>query len=164
MKFCEKCGKELADDAVVCMGCGCAVVPVVESVTEVPKGPFHSKKSVIATVLGGIGVVLPFLGIALAIPLGVWSNMLLSGACIAASVIGLVLAIKALRERTANSDTLALIALFIAIGGIVVSTVIGLIYTVLTVIWLIFIIVYGGTILSLFGFLWSILGLVATAY
>ena len=25
MKFCQKCGKELHDDAVVCMGCGCAV-------------------------------------------------------------------------------------------------------------------------------------------
>ena len=25
MKFCQKCGKELHDDAVVCIGCGCAV-------------------------------------------------------------------------------------------------------------------------------------------
>lgn len=25
MKFCSKCGKELSDEAVVCMGCGCAV-------------------------------------------------------------------------------------------------------------------------------------------
>ena len=25
MKFCTKCGKELVDDAVICIGCGCAV-------------------------------------------------------------------------------------------------------------------------------------------
>lgn len=25
MKFCEKCGKEIMDDAVVCPGCGCSV-------------------------------------------------------------------------------------------------------------------------------------------
>ena len=26
MKFCSKCGKELIDDAIICTGCGCAVV------------------------------------------------------------------------------------------------------------------------------------------
>ena len=26
MKYCTKCGKELIDEAVVCPGCGCAVV------------------------------------------------------------------------------------------------------------------------------------------
>lgn len=26
MKFCSKCGKEILDEAVVCPGCGCAVV------------------------------------------------------------------------------------------------------------------------------------------
>lgn len=25
MKFCSKCGKEIMDDAVICMNCGCAV-------------------------------------------------------------------------------------------------------------------------------------------
>ena len=25
MKFCSKCGKELADEAVICVGCGCEV-------------------------------------------------------------------------------------------------------------------------------------------
>ena len=25
MKYCQKCGKELVDEAVVCLGCGCAV-------------------------------------------------------------------------------------------------------------------------------------------
>ena len=27
MKFCQKCGKELVDEAVVCIGCGCSVAP-----------------------------------------------------------------------------------------------------------------------------------------
>ncbi len=26
MKFCQKCGKELVDDSIVCTGCGCSVV------------------------------------------------------------------------------------------------------------------------------------------
>ena len=26
MKYCQKCGKEIADEAVICTGCGCAVV------------------------------------------------------------------------------------------------------------------------------------------
>ena len=26
MKYCSKCGKELLDEAIVCTGCGCAVV------------------------------------------------------------------------------------------------------------------------------------------
>jgi hypothetical protein len=25
MKFCEKCGKEIMDEAVICPGCGCAI-------------------------------------------------------------------------------------------------------------------------------------------
>ena len=25
MKFCQKCGKEIIDEAVICPGCGCAV-------------------------------------------------------------------------------------------------------------------------------------------
>lgn len=25
MKFCQKCGKEILDEAIVCPGCGCAV-------------------------------------------------------------------------------------------------------------------------------------------
>ena len=31
MKFCQKCGKELHDDAVICTGCGCAVPDSKES-------------------------------------------------------------------------------------------------------------------------------------
>lgn len=34
MKFCQKCGKELDDGAVICTGCGCAV----KSVEKTEKG------------------------------------------------------------------------------------------------------------------------------
>ncbi len=39
MKFCEKCGKEIMDEAVLCPGCGCAVNKESEAtkVVEVPK-------------------------------------------------------------------------------------------------------------------------------
>ena len=39
MKFCEKCGKEIMDEAVLCPGCGCAVKKEAEAtkVVEVPK-------------------------------------------------------------------------------------------------------------------------------
>lgn len=34
MKYCEKCGKEIMEEAVVCPGCGCAVVKEIKK-TEV---------------------------------------------------------------------------------------------------------------------------------
>ncbi len=39
MKFCEKCGKEIMDEAVICPSCGCAVKKEAEAtkVVEVPK-------------------------------------------------------------------------------------------------------------------------------
>ena len=38
MKFCEKCGKEIMDEAVVCPGCGCATTTEATTVqVTVPK-------------------------------------------------------------------------------------------------------------------------------
>lgn len=34
MKFCQKCGKELLDQAVICPGCGCSCAP--QQTTAVP--------------------------------------------------------------------------------------------------------------------------------
>ena len=31
MKFCQKCGKEIVDEAVVCPGCGCAILEAKKS-------------------------------------------------------------------------------------------------------------------------------------
>ena len=30
MKYCEKCGKEIMEEEVVCPGCGCAVVKEIK--------------------------------------------------------------------------------------------------------------------------------------
>ena len=30
MKFCQNCGKEIADEAVICPGCGCAITKAKE--------------------------------------------------------------------------------------------------------------------------------------
>ena len=46
MKFCEKCGKELEDDAIVCMGCGCLASPPKQEPTpqQTSVSPTDSKK------------------------------------------------------------------------------------------------------------------------
>ena len=36
MKYCQKCGKELVDEAVVCVHCGCSVQPVQTGETDAP--------------------------------------------------------------------------------------------------------------------------------
>ncbi|MBQ8324456.1 MAG: hypothetical protein IJY89_01360 [Clostridia bacterium] len=40
MKYCSKCGKELFDEAVICVGCGC---PVKSAATKNETDPEHSK-------------------------------------------------------------------------------------------------------------------------
>jgi len=42
MKYCSKCGTQLADEAVFCSGCGCAVKTAAASVPAKPAG---SKKT-----------------------------------------------------------------------------------------------------------------------
>ena len=56
MKFCEKCGKELFEEAVICTGCGCRVsnsnaVATANVVIE------SKKKTQVSLVLGIIGIV-----------------------------------------------------------------------------------------------------------
>lgn len=55
MKYCEKCGKEIMDEAVVCPNCGCAttkVQPATQTTVEVPK------KAKTASVLGILSLLL----------------------------------------------------------------------------------------------------------
>ena len=53
MKFCQKCGKEIMDEAVVCPGCGCAIKnDVAPTKIAVPK----SAKS--AQIFGILSVLL----------------------------------------------------------------------------------------------------------
>lgn len=37
--FCQKCGKEINDEAVVCVGCGCPVKPLQSATTTTPSYP-----------------------------------------------------------------------------------------------------------------------------
>jgi len=50
--FCSKCGAEINDEAVVCVKCGCSVVPAYKTSAEIdnPDGSF------------GIGFILGFFG------------------------------------------------------------------------------------------------------
>ncbi len=52
MKYCETCGKELADDAVVCTGCGVAVPEKTANAASAPS----SSLSIVSIVLGAIGI------------------------------------------------------------------------------------------------------------
>lgn len=52
MKFCEKCGKELNDQAVVCPNCGCAVEKKESAPTAIPK------KAKNARIFGILGLLL----------------------------------------------------------------------------------------------------------
>lgn len=50
MKFCSKCGKEIAEDALVCPGCGCETENVEGSKTAKDKKRM-SKKKIILTII-----------------------------------------------------------------------------------------------------------------
>ena len=55
--FCTKCGKEIADEAVICIGCGCAVKNS-KNVSAVQK---TEDKTQTAVILGIVGIVFAWL-------------------------------------------------------------------------------------------------------
>ncbi|MEK6528143.1 MAG: zinc ribbon domain-containing protein [Nitrospirota bacterium] len=61
--FCEKCGKEIADDAVICIGCGRALRPVIMR----PAMDTRVKRTSLGLLLGSLigGGILSFIGIGL---------------------------------------------------------------------------------------------------
>ena len=69
MKFCEKCGKQLEDDAIVCMGCGCSTVEnkvsSFEDLNAQEKKPV--RLSLVSTILGIVGILSGPIGILLGI-------------------------------------------------------------------------------------------------
>lgn len=79
--FCSKCGKEISNDAVICINCGCAVQKVATPATN---SSFNSgKKSQVSLVLGIIGIV------------SAWLFALVGHIT---SIIGIILGIKEYRE------------------------------------------------------------------
>ena len=70
MKYCSKCGAELADDAVVCTKCGCAVENTAQqpqqqtTATPAKEGKVLGILAIIFGALGGIlGLILSIIGI-----------------------------------------------------------------------------------------------------
>jgi len=62
MKYCEKCGKEIMDEAVICPGCGCAVGKSVNSTNTVPQNKalentFVPKSAKTASIFGVLSIV-----------------------------------------------------------------------------------------------------------
>lgn len=70
MKFCSKCGKELMDEAVICIGCGCAV-EITQSIVSEPssmptnaptlqKPTYKSLSMIFQAILAAAAIVLLF--------------------------------------------------------------------------------------------------------
>lgn len=59
MKFCSKCGKEIADEAVVCIHCGCAIYNVH------PNAPSNEKEDKADAALVVLCVLFPLVGLIL---------------------------------------------------------------------------------------------------
>ena len=59
MKFCSKCGKELVDEAVICINCGCSVASPTASNTNVAANDAPN------TGLGVLGFFIPIVGLIL---------------------------------------------------------------------------------------------------
>lgn len=108
MKYCEKCGKEIIDEAVICPGCGCPVKNNgVKTSSSVPGG--NGKKIQKSLILGVIGIVFAWL-------------FALVGHVV--SIIGIIIGVKEYKETNKN------IGMIISIIGEVcsiVSSIIGVV-------------------------------------
>ena len=54
MKFCQKCGKELFDEAVICVGCGCPVgnMPVTQTISPEEQERINQQRKKNLKILG----------------------------------------------------------------------------------------------------------------
>ena len=62
MQFCTKCGNELADDAKICMNCGCAVA-VQKSDSAAKANKISSKKKIILIIIAAVLTVALSIGV-----------------------------------------------------------------------------------------------------
>lgn len=155
MKYCTKCGKQLNDDAIFCLGCGCAAGPVNRSSSYTgyakpntsfesanksatatstdDKEPFSSHTSIASTVLGALSVFLSILS-----TLGLFliedANLIVIAAAGITSIVSLVISVMARRAR--RSDNLALISIFVSIGGLAISILLAIAYTLITLLYI----------------------------
>lgn len=105
MKYCSKCGKEVSDEAVICLGCGCAVNGAKMS-TPVGGGNKKIQKSMI---LGIIGIIFAWL-------------FALVGHVV--SIIGIIIGVKEYKETNKNTGLIISI-----IGEVcsIISSIIGVV-------------------------------------
>lgn len=82
MKFCTKCGKEIMDEAVVCVHCGC-MVSDVNSDQTVYDANATAKKAQVSMILGIVGIV------------SAWLFALGGHIC---SIVGIVIGIKVYKQ------------------------------------------------------------------
>lgn len=82
MKYCQKCGKEILDEAVICPGCGCEAAkqnsPKAVSYGECVKG------AVTTNIIGSVVIVL---GIACWLFVNMWVGAIL---CLVAELVALI--------------------------------------------------------------------------
>lgn len=83
MKICQKCGKELMDEAVMCPGCGCAVET---KKAEVPKESYEQAIAKASTT-NIIGIVLLAVGVLCAFFIHAWAGVVL---CLVAEIVCLL--------------------------------------------------------------------------
>lgn len=110
MKFCSKCGKELDDAAVVCMGCGCAVPAANAPAANAAPAPTVTVKSSKASlVLGIVGIIVAWL-------------FALAGHIV--SIIGIVLGVK---EYKNSGNAVGLVLSIIGEVCAIINSVLGVI-------------------------------------
>ena len=133
MKYCSRCGKEANDDAVICLGCGCAfdVMPVavapavkVEAEPEKKKGSFGSAISIVAFVLALVSIGAPIVATPIAWIIGDWINVLVCIVTFIVSIITLSLSVKA--KNMNKSDVIAVLGLISSVASILISLIVGL--------------------------------------
>lgn len=94
MKFCQKCGKEIMDEAVVCPGCGCSVA---EEIKKSEVSYVECLKGVGTTNI--ISAVITLLGVVCWLLINVWVGVIL---CLVAEMVALSANSKLLKAFKQN--------------------------------------------------------------
>ena len=122
MKFCQKCGKELNDDAVICTGCGCAI-PTHQgrfSNNTTPNTNFSSYDSTTSDGLGITSIILGAIGIPFSLLLAI-TGYLFGGAGLALAII------SSKKDPFSNKARVGLILSIITLTCAFVNSAIGFI-------------------------------------
>ncbi len=102
MKFCQKCGKELLDEAVICPNCGCTVAPIQTSapISETSafatedKNPQTRESDSNANMALLFAFFIPIVGIVIGlINMGKYQTKKYKDRCVAAVIVGVIVQI-----------------------------------------------------------------------